>query len=46
MPAKKTQTGITSLTAARAEHQRLGAEIAEHDRRYYEEDAPTISDAE
>ena len=31
---------------ARAEHQRLGAEIAEHDRRYHGEDAPTISDAE
>jgi DNA ligase (NAD+) len=46
MPAKKTPTGITSLADARAEHQRLGAEIAEHDRRYYEEDAPTISDAD
>ena len=31
---------------ARAEHEALGAEIAEHDRRYYQEDAPTISDAE
>ncbi|PVE25482.1 DNA ligase (NAD(+)) LigA [Microvirga sp. KLBC 81] len=31
---------------ARAEHEALGREIAEHDRRYYEEDAPTISDAE
>src|SRR3954449_10687474 len=31
---------------ARAEHQALGAEIAEHDRRYYEEDAPVASDAE
>jgi DNA ligase (NAD+) len=30
---------------ARAEHERLGAEIAEHDRRYHSEDAPTISDA-
>jgi DNA ligase (NAD+) len=35
-----------NLDAARAEHARLGAEIAEHDRRYYGEDAPTISDAE
>ena len=35
-----------SLAAARAEHARLGAEIAEHDRRYHGEDAPTISDAE
>jgi DNA ligase (NAD+) len=31
---------------ARAEHEALGAEIAEHDRRYYEEDAPSVSDAE
>jgi len=35
-----------SLSAARAEHTRLGAEIAKHDRRYYGEDAPTVSDAE
>ena len=31
---------------ARAEHARLGAEIAEHDQRYHGKDAPTISDAE
>jgi DNA ligase (NAD+) len=31
---------------AKAEHARLGAEIAEHDRRYYQDDAPNISDAE
>src|SRR5574337_1079720 len=31
---------------AKTEHERLGAEIAEHDRRYYVEDAPKISDAE
>ena len=30
---------------ANAEHARLEAEIAEHDRRYYQEDAPTVSDA-
>ncbi len=35
-----------SLSEARAEHARLGEEIAAHDRRYYQEDAPTISDAE
>ena len=31
---------------AKAEHARLAAEIAEHDRRYYQEDAPTVTDAE
>ncbi|GEO12809.1 NAD-dependent DNA ligase LigA [Microvirga aerophila] len=35
-----------TLQEAQAEHDRLGQEIAEHDRRYYEEDAPTVSDAE
>jgi DNA ligase (NAD+) len=39
-PAKPT------LAKARTEHARLGAEIAEHDRRYHGEDQPTISDAE
>ncbi len=39
---------VDRMTAdeARAEHARLGAELAEHDRRYHQEDAPTISDAE
>jgi DNA ligase (NAD+) len=35
-----------TLAKARAEHARLQAEIAEHDRRYHGEDAPTISDAD
>jgi DNA ligase (NAD+) len=35
-----------TLAEARAEHESLGREIAEHDRRYYEEDAPVVSDAE
>jgi DNA ligase (NAD+) len=34
------------LAAARAEHARLGAEIAHHDALYYREDAPVISDAD
>ncbi|WP_456306438.1 NAD-dependent DNA ligase LigA [Oleomonas cavernae] len=34
------------LPAATQEHARLAAEIVEHDRRYYEEDAPTVSDAD
>ena len=37
---------LLSLRMARAEHARLGAEIAAHDKRYYQDDAPTISDAE
>ncbi|HVY04143.1 MAG TPA: NAD-dependent DNA ligase LigA, partial [Caulobacterales bacterium] len=31
---------------ARAEMARLAGELAEHDRRYFREDAPTITDAE
>src|SRR6516225_2770498 len=35
-----------TLARARTEHVRLQAEIAVHDRRYYGDDAPTVSDAE
>ena len=44
----KKPAPIESLgeTQARREHARLGEEIAAHDRRYYAEDAPTISDAD
>jgi DNA ligase (NAD+) len=44
--AKLTPVEDLSAAEARAEHDLLGREIAEHDRRYYEEDAPTVSDAE
>ncbi|MXQ10144.1 NAD-dependent DNA ligase LigA [Microvirga makkahensis] len=44
-PSLKSVDELT-LPEARAEHEALGREIAEHDRRYYEEDAPTVSDAE
>jgi DNA ligase (NAD+) len=39
---------VTALTEAQAaaELARLAEEIAAHDRRYYQEDAPTVSDAE
>ncbi len=44
---KKPQP-VESLTPleARAEHARLGDEIAEHDKHYYTADAPVISDAD
>ncbi len=45
-PLPKTDPNALAPDDARAEHDALGREIAEHDRRYYEEDAPTVSDAE
>ncbi len=44
---EKTEPSVEALSEkqAKAEHARLEAEIAEHDRRYYQEDAPKISDA-
>jgi DNA ligase (NAD+) len=44
---EKIETAVEALTEKQAtsEHARLAAEIAEHDRRYYQEDRPTISDA-
>jgi len=48
MAAKKPRlVPVESLTAkeAKAEHARLEAEITRHDQAYYQEDAPTISDA-
>jgi len=44
-PAKTAVDALTE-TQSRAEHARLEAEIAAHDRRYYQEDAPTVSDAQ
>jgi DNA ligase (NAD+) len=45
---KKTLTPVEDLTIieAAAELAELAAEIAQHDRAYFEHDAPTISDAE
>jgi DNA ligase (NAD+) len=47
-PAAPAIAPVSDLTLdqARAEHEALALEIAAHDRRYYEEDAPTVSDAE
>src|SRR3984957_6929395 len=45
---RKTLIPVDELTEkqAKAEHARLDEEIAGHDRRYYQEDAPTVTDAE
>jgi len=42
----KTPVELLTARQAKAEHARLTAEITEHDRRYYQQDRPTISDAE
>src|ERR1700751_4479172 len=47
-PKDASKVAVDELTAAqaKAEHARLEAEIAAHDRRYYQEDAPSVSNAE
>src|SRR5580692_8163178 len=42
-----TQTAVEALTEsqAKSELKRLAAEIGAHDRRYYQDDAPSVSDA-
>jgi DNA ligase (NAD+) len=47
-PKDASKIAVDELTAAQAkvEHARLEGEIAAHDRRYYQEDAPSVSDAE
>jgi DNA ligase (NAD+) len=44
----KSETPVEDLKEkqAKAEHAQLAAEITAHDRRYYQDDAPTVSDAE
>jgi DNA ligase (NAD+) len=48
MAKQSKQIPVDSLNEkqAKAEHTRLAAEIVAHDKRYYQEDAPTVSDAE
>jgi DNA ligase (NAD+) len=43
-----SKTPVENLTEkqAKAEHARLAEDIAGHDRRYYQDDAPTVSDVE
>ncbi len=45
---RASETPVEQLGAGEAarEYRRLGEEIAEHDRRYYQDDAPTVTDAE
>src|SRR5216110_3361338 len=45
---KAAPTDVAKLTKAQAkvEHMRLALELEGHDKRYYQEDAPTVSDAE
>ena len=42
----KTPVELLTLRQAKAEHARLTTEIAAHDKRYYQHDRPTITDAE
>ena len=41
----KTPVDLLTEKQAKTEHARLQVEISEHDRRYYQQDRPTISDA-
>src|SRR6202521_3172418 len=45
-PAKPVDVDKLTPKQAKAEYARLQAEIAAHDKRYYQDDAPTVSDAE
>ncbi|MDB5557826.1 MAG: ligase LigA [Enterovirga sp.] len=45
-PVSETPVEELGAGEAKRQHRRLGLEIAEHDRRYYQDDAPTITDAE
>lgn len=46
--AKKPLTDVARLTKAQAkvEHMRLSLELEAHDKRYYQDDAPSVTDAE
>jgi DNA ligase (NAD+) len=43
---EKTPIDLMTAKQAKAEHGRLAAEISQHDKRYYQQDRPSISDAE
>src|SRR4029078_10405718 len=42
----KTPVDFLTVKQAKAEHARLTSEIAQHDKRYYQDDRPSIADAE
>src|SRR5690349_5820879 len=42
----KTPVDLLTAKQAQAEHARLTAEISAHDKRYYQQDRPSVSDAE
>src|SRR5262245_61772618 len=44
--ASKIKPSDLTETQAKAELKRLAAEIAAHDKRYYQQDAPSVTDAE
>jgi DNA ligase (NAD+) len=48
MPKVSIPPDLSTLTRAKAkiEHKRLALEIEAHDRRYYQDDAPSVSDAD
>src|SRR3954454_24121760 len=45
-PTKSLDVAALTPKQAKAEYARLQAEIAAHDKRYYQEDAPAVTDAE
>lgn len=42
----KTPVDLLTAKQAKAEHARLTVEISQHDRRYYQQDRPSVSDAD
>ncbi len=45
-PKKLPDVADLTKAQAKVEHTRLALELEEHDRRYYQDDAPTVTDAE
>src|SRR5919108_553686 len=45
IPVEKLPVEKLTATQAKAELKRLASEISAHDKRYYQEDSPTVSDA-